>query len=419
MSERKLAVAAKITTLDNGLRIVSEHLPGVQTASLGMWVGIGSRYEDPHENGLSHFLEHMAFKGTSNRTASQIATEIEDVGGYLNAYTSRETTAYHARVLADNVPIATEIIGDILQNSSFDEREVAKEQSVILQEIHQSQDTPDDIIFEHFQHAAFPDQPLGRSILGPEEIISQVTPQQLKDYMSNHYAASRMVFAATGGVDHERLVALCEEHFHNLSSQDESQSHPGNYEGGSHADSRNSEQVHLVLGFESLQQGHPDYYTLAVLSTLLGGGMSSRLFQEVRENRGLVYSIYSFNSSFRDTGLFGIYAGTAPKKAPELIPLISKVIQDLKNSLTKEEIERSKTQLKAGLMMGLESTTARCEQLANQMLTYGKPLPPKEIMIKVDAVSQDDILRIAEILFSSSPTFATVGPGEMEKHFNL
>lgn len=412
-------MAAQITTLDNGLRIVSEHLPGVQTATLGMWVGVGSRYEAPHENGLSHFLEHMAFKGTHNRTAAQIATEIEDVGGYLNAYTSRETTAYHARVLAENVPHATEIIGDILQNSVFDENEVEKERAVILQEIHQSHDTPDDIIFENFQLAAFPDQPLGRSILGPESIISQVSSEQLKKYMSDHYTASRMVFAATGGVDHDHLVKLCEAHLAELPTTPQSKAHPGSYQGGQHVDTRKSEQVHLLMGFESLKQGHPDYFTLAVLSSLLGGGMSSRLFQEIREKRGLVYSIYSFNSSFRDTGLFGIYAGTAPDKVREIMPLISGVFNELAGTLCDKEIERNKTQLKAGLMMGLESTTARCEQLANHMLTHGKPLTPQDIISKVDIVSSDDIITMASKLFSSEPTFAAVGPGDLKTHLVL
>lgn len=412
-------MGAQITTLDNGLRIVSETLPGIQTTSLGMWVGVGSRFETPAQNGISHFLEHMAFKGTQNRTAIQIATEIENVGGYLNAYTSRENTAYHARVLSDNTLLAADIIADILQNSTFLDEEIEKERTVILQEISQSHDTPDDIIFEHFQAAAFPNQPLGRSILGPESVIKSLTSDDLREYMNNNYKSSNMVFAATGGVDHDELVEFCEEKFSNLRPHNGATTHPGTYQGGRHVETRTLEQVHMLVGFESVKQGHPDFYATAVLSSLLGGGMSSRLFQEVREKRGLVYSIYTFNTAFKDTGLFGIYAGTGPNELPQVMPLIAEVIHSLEVTLSDEEINRSKCQLKAGLMMALESTTARCEQLAQHMLIFGKSFTSEEIIQKVDRVQKEDVLRVAQQLFQSPATHAAIGPGELEAHMTL
>ena len=405
-------MSIQITTLDNGLRIITENLPGIQTATLGLWVEVGARHETRETNGISHFLEHMAFKGTKTRTAQQIAEEIENVGGHLNAYTSRENTAFHARVLKENVPLALEIIADIIQNSVFDPHEVKRERDVILQEIGQTMDTPDDIIFEHFQKTAFPHHPVGRSILGPVENVKRFTPEDLKTYMDQEYTASRMVFAATGAVAHDEIVTLCQKNFTQLSNPPKKNFEKASYQGGHFYENRDLEQVHLILGFESCPYGHPLHYPYFVLSSLLGGGMSSRLFQEVREKRGLVYSIYSYHSALRDTGIFGIYAGTGEEQVKELLPTIKGVLEDLPNVLEEKEIERSKAQFKAAIMMALESTSAKCEQHAQQMLIYNRPLPPQEIIDKVNKVTREDLVKLVENMLTQPPTFVAIGPGK-------
>ncbi|MBY0500803.1 MAG: insulinase family protein [Alphaproteobacteria bacterium] len=405
-------MTVQITTLENGLRIITDNIPGVATATLGLWVEVGARYEPPEINGISHFLEHMAFKGTTTRSAKQIAETIENVGGHLNAYTSRENTAYHARVLENDVPLALEIIADIIQNSTFESVEVTRERDVILQEIGQSNDTPDDIIFDHFQETAFPDHPLGRPILGRPEIIKRISRKDLKNYMTQEYSASRMVFAATGGVNHDKIVDLCQKHFNQLSNHPTQKYQPSSYQGGQFFEKRDLEQVHLLLGFESCPSTHQDYYPLAVFSNLLGGGMSSRLFQEVREKRGLVYSIYSYNTAFRDSGLFSIYAGTGVHQVNELLPTVKEVLETFTQTLEDKEIQRSKAQLKAGLLMALESTSARCEQLAQQMMIHKRHLTPQEIMDKVEAVTREDIIRSSATLLAKRPTFAGLGPGD-------
>src|SRR3990167_6298591 len=326
-------MAVKTTTLDNGLRIITDDIPGILSATLGLWVDVGARYESPEINGISHFLEHMAFKGTTTRTAKQIAEEIESVGGNLNAYTSKENTAYHARVLESDVPLALQIIADIIQNSTFDPIEVNRERDVILQEIGQTQDTPDDIIFDYLQETAFPNHSLGRPILGSPENVRRIQQKDLKDYMEKEYSSSRMVFAATGAVKHENIVELCQKYFSKLSNHETKSYEKSTYRGGHFYENRKLEQVHLVLGYESCPYGHADYYPTAVFSSLLGGGMSSRLFQEVREKRGLVYSIYSFNTAFRDSGIFGIYAGTGESQVTDLLPTIRDVLTTFSQTL--------------------------------------------------------------------------------------
>lgn len=405
-------MTVKTTILENGLRIVTDDIPGIVTATLGLWVEVGARYESPEVNGISHFLEHMAFKGTTTRTAKQIVEEIENVGGHLNAYTSKENTAYHARVLENDVPLALEIIADIIQNSTFEPSEMEREREVILQEIGQAHDTPDDIIFDYFQETAFPNHPLGRPILGRPEIVRRLQPRDLKTYMTQEYSASRMVFAATGAVDHDQIVDLCRRHFSHLSNHETKSYEKAAYRGGHFYENRKLEQVHLLIGFPSCPYGHPDFYPLAVFSSLLGGGMSSRLFQEVREKRGLVYSIYSFNNSFRDTGVFGIYAGTGEGQVAELLPTVRNVLETFPTTLEAKEIDRSKAQLKAGILMSLESTSSRCEQLAQQMMIYRRPIPPQEIIEKVNAVTHKTLIDVAQRLITNETTFTAIGPGQ-------
>lgn len=405
-------MTVKTTTLDNGLRIITDDIPGILSASLGLWVDVGARYESLEMNGISHFLEHMAFKGTTSRSAKQIAEEIENVGGHLNAYTSKENTAYHARVLENDVPLALEIIADIIQNSTFEPAEVEREREVILQEIGQAYDTPDDIIFDYFQETAFSDHPLGRPILGSPDNVRRIQQDDLKKYMTQEYSASRMIFAATGAVSHEKIVDLCQKHFSKLSNHETKNYEKSSYQGGHFFQNRQLEQVHLLIGYESCPYGHPDFYPISVFSSLLGGGMSSRLFQEVREKRGLVYSVYSFNTSFRDAGLFGIYAGTGEKQVEELLPTIKNVLEAFPYTLEDKEIDRSKAQLKAGILMSLESTSSRCEQLAQQMMIYKHHVPPQEIIEKVNAVTRENLIDVAQRLTLKKPTFVSIGPGK-------
>jgi len=375
-----------LATLPNGLRIVTDRIDTVDTVSLGLWVDVGTRHEAPDINGVAHFLEHMAFKGTERRSARAIAEEIEAVGGHLNAYTSRESTAYYAKVLKEDLPLALDILADILLHSSFDPAELERERTVILQEIGQANDTPDDIIFDYFQERAFPDQAMGRPVLGTPEIIGRLSREAVVEYLRGHYSASRIVLSASGNLDHDRVVALAEKLLSDLPAELPVATEPARYVGGDHREERDLEQLHLVLGFPGIPLGDPDYYAAAVLSTAFGGGMSSRLFQEVREKRGLVYAIHAFAHGYRDGGLFGIYAGTGEEEAAELVPLLCEETMRLADGLEPVELARAKAQMKAGLLMSLESTGARCEQMAQYMLIHGAPFDPADMVRHIEAV---------------------------------
>lgn len=400
----------RVTTLDNGLRVVTDRMPTVETASIGIWVDVGTRDEQPEVNGISHMLEHMAFKGTKRRSAYDIAAEIEAVGGHLNAYTSRENTAYYAKVLKQDIPLAIDMIADILQNSTMEPAELERERTVILQEIHQSHDTPDDIVFDYFQETAYPDQAMGRPVLGTVDLVRSMDRATVLDYMKDNYSASQMVFAAAGNFDHDTVVRQAEEAFTHLPSHREHSRHLPSYQGGDYRDDRDLEQVHLLLGVEGVSYLHDDFYAASVISSLFGGGMSSRLFQEIREKRGLVYSIYSFLSSYTDGGLFGIYAGTSAQEAAEIIPLITEELSKLQENIEEDEIARARAQLKASILMSLESTSSRCEQLARQMSIYGRPITVEETVKHIDEVDAIALKRVARNLTKGSVTLSAVGP---------
>ena len=403
-------MTARLSTLANGLRVATDRIDTVDTVSLGIWVDVGTRHEPAHINGVAHFLEHMAFKGTKRRSALAIAEEIEAVGGHLNAYTSRESTAYYAKVLKEDVPLALDILADILQHSTFDPEELERERTVILQEIGQANDTPDDIIFDHFQECAYPDQAMGRPVLGRPEIIRELDRAAVVSYLRDHYGAQRMVLAAAGNLEHERLVDLTEKLLSDIPAERSAATEPARYSGGDRREGRDLEQLHLVLGFPGVALGDPDYYAASVLSTAFGGGMSSRLFQEIREKRGLVYAIHSFVHGYRDGGLFGIYAGTGEAEAAELVPALCEEAIRLESGLTASELNRSKAQMKAGLLMSLESTSARCEQLAQHLLIYGTPFDPPEIVRRIEAVDDAAIRRVVARWRSAPPTLAALGP---------
>jgi len=402
----------RLTTLNNGLRIVTHNMESVETATVGVWVGSGTRNETADVNGVAHLLEHMAFKGTTTRTATDIAEQIEAVGGHLNAYTGRESTVYYAKVLKEDVGLALDIIADILLNATFDEEELRRECAVVLQEIGQAHDTPDDLIFDYFQETAFPKQALGRPVLGSPAVLRAMSRKSITDYMENAYSSDRMVLAAAGRIDHETLVERGQALFGSRSGNGPVGCEAAKYRGGAHIDARDLEQLHLVLGFQGVPYDDEDFYAATALTTLLGGGMSSRLFQEIRERRGLVYSIYSFASYYADTGLFGIYAGTGGDEAAALVEAICAEVRKLPTSLNDDELCRTRNQLKAGTLMSLESTGSRCDQLGQQTLVFGAPVPIEEQVRRIEAVDVDAIVRVADRIFSSDLTMAAVGPSE-------
>jgi predicted Zn-dependent peptidase len=380
-------MSVEVTTLKSGISVVTDTMPHLETASLGVWVASGSRDERLNEHGISHFLEHMAFKGTRRRSARQIAEEIEAVGGDLNAATGAETTAYYARVLKADVPLALDVLADILSDPTFDHGELTREQSVIVQEIGAVADTPDDLIFEHLNAIAFPDQPLGRSILGTAKTVRSFHGGMLRDYLGRHYRAPDIVVAAAGAVDHAAVVAEVERRFASFTGPASPLPEPAKFGGGSHIEKRELEQVHIAMALPGVAVTDPTLYSLQVFTNVLGGGMSSRLFQEARERRGLCYSIYSFHMPYSDIGMFGLYAGTDAADMSELMRVIVGEIAGTADTISEPEIARSKAQMKASLLMALESSGARIDQLARQMITRGRPLAVEELVEKVEAVT--------------------------------
>jgi predicted Zn-dependent peptidase len=409
-------MSVEVTTLDNGLRVVTERNPAVETASLGLWIDAGSRIESEASGGIAHMLEHMVFKGTETRSAQAIATEIEDVGGHLNAYTGREQTGYYAKVLKDDVALAVDLTTDLVFSAVLDPEELERERTVILQEIGQANDTPDDIIFDHLQAVAFPRQGLGRPVLGTPETVSAIPRADLAAFRDAWYRPPQMVFAAAGNFEHARVVDEVARRVGDrakpAAAAPVSILAPATYAGGVYGESRDLEQTHLVIAYPGAPFSDPTVYAMSVYATLIGGGMSSRLFQEVREKRGLVYSIYAFTQSFTDSGLFAVYAGTSPEDADECFEVIGDELGKLTATLDDGEIARARAQLKASILMSLESTSARSEQLAQQMLVFGRPLPVAEVVGRIDAVDRAAVLAIAERMGAAVPTVAVIGPRE-------
>jgi len=402
----------EISTLANGLRVVTHCLPHLETVSLGVWINAGARHETRPQHGIAHFLEHMAFKGTPTRTAREIAEEIETAGGDLNAATSLETTAYYARVLKSDTGLAVSILSDILINPSFKDEEMERERGVIVQEIGHSQDTPDDLVFDLFQQTSFPDQPLGRPILGTVETVSHFSSANLRSYRDQFYHPSAMVVAAVGALDHAELTARVEQGFGAMAVKNTQDFTAAAYVGGNIQVERDIEQLHVIFGLKSIAVTHRDFYAMQILSYILGGGMSSRLFQEVREKRGLCYSVFSFNWGFSDTGVFGIYAGTGPQNAGELGHVIVEELKKLTSTITPQELARAKAQLKTGLVMCLEQSSSRAEQIARQMLLYGRVMPICELIERVENVDIPTLSRLAEALVvQKHPSIASIGSG--------
>ena len=401
-----------LTTLPSGLRVVSQRMDHAATVSLGIWIGAGARDELPNEHGLAHLLEHMAFKGTARRSALEIAEEIESVGGDLNAATSVEYTCYTARVLGSDLGLAVDILADIITSPSLTEEELKREKSVILQEISAVQDTPDDLVYDRFLQAAFPDQPIGRPILGTAKTVKGFTPEAIRAYLARNYHAGNMVLAASGAVDHDELVALASEHLSKLPAAP-AQPLPreaGEYRGGEARIGSDEEQLHLVLGLPGLPFKGGQHYALQIFASVLGGGLSSRLFQEVREQRGLAYAIDAFHWPFSDCGVFGIGAGTAPEDAGELIEVALGCLRQAAEDVSEAEVARARAQMKVGLLASLESPGGKLEQMARQVLLFGRAIPREELAARLDAVTLDDVRAAGRSLLGHQPTIAAVGP---------
>lgn len=405
-------MSIQLHTLPNGMRVVTEHMPGLQSASIGVWVSAGGRHETVQQNGIAHFLEHMAFKGTTTRSALQIAEQIEDVGGYINAYTSRETTAYYVRVLNNDVPLAVDILSDILRNSVFDPREIEVERGVILQEIGQTLDTPDDIIFDWLQETAYPDQSIGRSILGPADNIKRFDRDDLTSFVSAQYQPQRMILAAAGGIDHDALLSLATQAFQDLSPDVTPQLETiAKFSRGEYRNEKTLEQAHFALAFESPSYKSDDIYTAQVYSIALGGGMSSRLFQEAREKRGLCYSIFAQTGAYVDTGMTTIYAGTAGDQIAGLSRLTIDEFKRAADDMTQAEVDRARAQMKAGMLMGLESASNRAERLARMVQVWGYVPDLSEAVEKIDAVDLTSVKDYAEqVATTAKMASAIYGP---------
>jgi predicted Zn-dependent peptidase len=414
MSEPSTTTTARITRLENGVTVITDTMPHLATASLGIWVGVGARDELSDEHGISHLLEHMAFKGTRRRSARAIAEEIEAVGGDINAATSVEHTSYNARVLAEDVPLALDVLADILTEPAFDPEELEREHNVIVQEIGAALDTPDDLVFDLFQERAFPNQPIGRSILGTPATVRSFGADRLRTYLGRNYRAPKLIVSAAGAVEHEQVIAEAERLLGGIAGDDKPVPQVGRYEGGTEiGGGRELEQAHLLIGLEGVSYRDPAIHALQVFTNVLGGGMSSRLFQEVREARGLCYAVYSFHWGYADTGLFGVYAGTDGGDVGELVDVVIDQIEETVEGMTAVELARSKAQAKVGLLTALESSGARADQLARQMLAFGRPIPLEEIVARLEAVTLEDAKAAGRSLIArGKPTFTALGPGK-------
>jgi predicted Zn-dependent peptidase len=405
-------MSVEITRLPSGLTVVTDAIPHLESVSLGVWVGAGSRDERVDEHGISHLLEHMAFKGTKRRTARQIAEEVEAVGGDLNAATSVESTSYYARVLRADVPLAVDVLSDILSNPTFDPEELQREQNVIVQEIGAAEDAPDDVVFDKLQETAFPGQSVGRSILGTRETVRSFDRKRLAAYLTRNYRSPDMVVAAAGAIDHRALVDQVAEQFSGFDGQAPPIPEPAHFTGGNYIERRDLEQVHIALAMQGLPQRDPNLFSMQIFTSALGGGMSSRLFQEVREIRGLCYSIYAFHAPYSDTGMFGLYAGTDAADLPELMRVVVAEVANAAETITEVEVARAKAQMKAGLLMALESSSARAEQLARQIFAWGRPIPLAELVTKIEAVTVDSARAAGRLLIARGrPAIAALGPG--------
>jgi len=400
----------RATRLPNGIRVLSEELADLASATVGIWVENGSRYEASAQSGISHFLEHLFFKGTERRTAMQIAEEIDAVGGVINAFTSKEYTCYYAKVLPEQVPLALDVLGDIFLHSKFAEEEIERERSVILQEISQAEDTPDDYVHDLFGLAFWPGHPLSRPVAGSAATVGPLQRADFLRFLEARYRPDRVMLSAAGKVRHDELVDVVAKTFGVLSgATGTAVDQPPTPRPGLTVHHKPLEQVHICLGAPGIAHADPDRYAAHLLSQALGGGMSSRLFQEVRERRGKAYSVYSFLPTFRDTGYLGVYVGTSAEWAREVLDVIQAELAKItRDGLGAQELARSKTQMKGGLVLGLETSDSRMSRIARNEIYFGRDVPLEEVAAGVDAVSNDDVMRVARKMFRPEALAITV-----------
>lgn len=403
------------TTLDNGVRILTEEIPHVRSVSTGIWINVGSRDETEQNNGISHFIEHMMFKGTEKRSPKDIAEELDAVGGQLNAFTTKEYTCYHTKVLDEHFNLASDILSDMVFNSKFNQEDIDREKNVIIEEIKMYEDAPDELVHDMFTKTIWKGHPLGRPIIGTAEIVNAFSREDLMDFYNKYYTPNKMIVSVAGNINHATVVERLKPLFGKDNPVETSRiSSPP--KGVSEIVCRNkgTEQVHIVIGTPGYALDHNDIYAVQLMNTVLGGGLSSRLFQEIREQRGLVYSVYSYHSSYHDTGIFAVYAGLSKKNVNQAMELVFKEIQDIsKNGLLEKELQRAKDQLKGGLFLSLENVNSRMSRLGKSEMYLGKVLEPDEIVEKVYKVTNEDIQRVANNMFKpESFTLAAIGPWE-------
>lgn len=406
-----IAGEIKQTTLKNGLRIVTADWPQVESVMVSIFVNTGSSRESEAENGISHFIEHLMFKGAGKRNAQQITADIANVGGSINAYTEKEFTCYDARVLKEYLELATDVLADFIMAPTLDPEEINREKGVVIQEINRYADIPGYIVNRYFLQTAFPNQAMGRSTLGTPENIRRMDKAMIQRYLRTHYVASNIVAAAVGRVDHDKFVKMVEDRMSALPEHSDFAEITPHYVGGEKIVCKELAQTHLAMGFAGTSTLTPDYYRYVALANILGGGMSSRLFREVREKRGLVYTINCANYSCKNAGAFKIYAGTTPKEMNTLLPVVVTELKKLMNDkVSAEELTRTQTLLRAGLLMSQETLSGKQEKIARETLLFNRVIPTEETIAKIEAITADDLQTLAQKIFSSTPTYAVLGP---------
>jgi predicted Zn-dependent peptidase len=406
--------------LDNGVRVIFEKIPTVRSVALGIWVKTGSRYESIDNNGISHFIEHMLFKGTDTRSAKEIAESFDQIGGQVNAFTSKEYTCYYSRVLDEHAQMALDILADMFFNSTFDDSELKKERNVVIEEIKMYDDTPDDLVHDLITKASFANHPLGYSILGTEEVLHTLTRDKILSYIESRYVPQNIVITAAGNVTPQLLTSIREQFTSfQRGAHSDSLTRPA-FEANIRLKKKETEQAHLCMSFPGYEIGNKDMYSLILMNNILGGSMSSRLFQEVREERGLAYSVFSYHSSFQDSGMFTVYAGTTPKQIEEVYRIVIDTINKLQtHGILEEELKKGKEQLKGSLMLSLESTNSRMSRLGKNELLLEKHLDLDEIIQRVNEVSLDSVKRVIDQTFNQSMSIALVSPyEELPQAFN-
>jgi len=402
--------APRVHRLSNGFAIVADPMAGVETIAVGLHVDCGARHEEARTNGLAHLFEHMVFKGAGGRSAREISEAVENVGGYLNAFTSRDQTAFQARMLADDLALGVELIADLVRRPHFDEGDLGREKDVVLQELGEARDQPDDIINDHFHATAWPAQAFGRPVLGDGATIAAIGVDDLRGWTARHYRPQAMVLACSGKVDFDALVEIAEKHFGDMPQAPRPVAELATYQGGTFVEKRRLESAHILFGYQGISYFDPDYYPLMLFSQAAGEGSSSRLFQAVREDRGLAYSIGSSVSAWRDTGLLTVYLATATREAKRATDLARDILHGAAVDLTQAELDRAKAQIRATILMALESVQGRADRLGFQTLVHGAPVDPAVIVAKIDACTLDQVRAVGARMLSGHETLATVGP---------